>query len=1628
MKTSIQSRFILPSLVVSLTFGAWLFAGSLAAAADVETPNGHEAHSAVNHAAMGMIDNSQEPWAQKLKGQTIVENAIEGRPNRAAMVEMQHNRLMEQMAKQAQDGQGSNTGLFNGMSTMHQYDGQGYLLASQSAGEPVATSGGRCPSTVPVKKYDISAINVEISLNQWLDFYPGYMYVLTENLEKVRAEEAKNKAARENEKDQFDTGAVTNGIQGDYIQPLVIRGNQGDCVKITLRNALEGGEAVSLHIHGSSMIMSGTGKPATTTNSDATVAKGKSADMEWYILPDTQEGGRQFHTYSNDRELTVMGLFGTFVVEPRGSKYLDPLGKGEPTEMASGWQAIIQNGAGPDFREFVIIYHEVGDEAFRPVNKKGDFLPQRDPLTDTYRPGGRALNYRSEPFGINPMHQQHEYFGFEDESMGYSSYTFGDAPTTIPRSYLGDPAKYRLVHGGSEVFHSHHPHGGTIRWLRSPRSSDEMPLWFAAKNGPVKYPVVRTKSDRVDVQVIGPSEAFDLDTECGSGLCQQLAGDFLFHCHVAHHYVSGMWGYWRVYNTMQEGALRTDVMPDLRELPDRKGRMKAGVSSDKLVGKTLDWFGKTFQIVEKGKSNWKSNPAVVTIKDWVEMQLPNQGLPGHKTDEKEQILSYDATVLDWTWKGTTAMTEKESTIANPRYKSEKPGERLPILFEPTTGKVSWPHLKPHFGKRVMFSHDHNPAPWLEMIRKNDDGSPSLDPARPGENGIWSLCPENAGRKYYNIHFIKVPIEITKAHGKEAAIVDKTGLIYVLHEEEEAVRKNNDLRYPLVFRANVYDCVDWTLTSEWEDDDFTNFQSSKINIHPHFIQFDNQSTDGVITGMSYEQSVRPFILLEKKEKKGLPTPMNSPLTAPASKGSKSITVKNAAQYHVKTLLLVGAANVKGNEIQRIAAIKGNTITFENPLKHEHPKGDIVTVEFVRQRIWVDADVGTVFWHDHAFGATTWPHGGFGTLIVEPAGSTYHDPKTGKEIRSGPIADIHTVEPVGYGVNGSFRELMVQVHDTVPHTVNIVTAGNPPGQPVEVALEGGKTVSFQMPEKIAMTPMPFLNGGTHTTGSGLNFRAEPIAQRLANNPDGSQIFSSIVHGDPSTPLLRAYLGDTVVFRLLHTLMNESMDWVLSGHTFLTERYAGDANRKNSIHIGIAERYDLVVPQAGGPQLMAGDYLHFNGRSSKLSEGAWGILRVLDKDVPDLKKLPAGYSGRNEIPASAKSVCPDNAPVKNFSVVAMDRELNFNPKAPDVIEVDFERKIQVKNVEGKIYALEDEAAKVATGLEPNPLTLRVNVGDCVKVNLKNKMANSRASFSAFSLAFDPKDSLGANVGNNPGDQTIAPGESRTYTYYAHPFNGEITSLVWDFGNVMVNPRNGLYGAIVVGAKGSKYRDPKTGQDLSMKNSWVADVIVDRTIPGNENKANYRDVALFFQDEDNIIGTSFMPYVQNVAGLTGVNYRSEPYKAREERGCDLGHMFQPCKVDKPEDPFTPIIEAHAGDPVRLHILGANNEQNQIFGLEKHEWAIEPYMNGADQLSAVQFSGAEVLDVYISSAGGPFKLPSDYVWGNQRLPYSQSGQWGYFRVLPTGDSRILPLSKGETGVQKAETEPVGQVMPAALK
>jgi hypothetical protein len=465
---------------------------------------------------------------------------------------------------------------------------------------------------------------------------------------------------------------------------------------------------------------------------------------------------------------------------------------------------------------------------------------------------------------------------------------------------------------------------------------------------------------------------------------------------------------------------------------------------------------------------------------------------------------------------------------------------------------------------------------------------------------------------------------------------------------------------------------------------------------------------------------------------------------------------------------------------------------------------------------------------------------------------------------------------------------------------------------------------------------------------------------------------------------------------------------------ERYNEDSLPRTTFQIAIAERIDVVLPAAGGPQKMAGDYLYYSGRASHFSEGAWGIIRVLDKKDPSLQPLPS----REEIPASAKELCPAGTPVKNFNVSAVDYAMRFSKSVPEAMEVDLGRNLKLGNASGKAYVLDDEVSPVKGGmLQPHPLTLRVNVGDCVKIKLTNKMAKARAGMHIDGMAFDPKDSTGINVGNNGGDQTVAPGQSRTYTYYAHPEFGENGALIQDWGNVVSNPRDGLFGAIIIGPRGSKYRDPVTGADITMKNSWQADVIVDRSIPGNEHKSNYRDFALQFQDEDNLLGTSFMPYASKVAGLTGVNYRAaNPLDyAVDTDGCDIGTLFS-CVAEK-GGLNTPILEAHVGDAVMIHVFGGFSEQVGVFALDGHEWPVDRF-RGAHLHSSLEFGGSSYLRVDLrGGAGGPAKLPGDYVYMNHRPAYIDAGQWGLLKVLPQGDKRILALSAPELDVRPVAFE-----------
>jgi hypothetical protein len=313
------------------------------------------------------------------------------------------------------------------------------------------------------------------------------------------------------------------------------------------------------------------------------------------------------------------------------------------------------------------------------------------------------------------------------------------------------------------------------------------------------------------------------------------------------------------------------------------------------------------------------------------------------------------------------------------------------------------------------------------------------------------------------------------------------------------------------------------------------------------------------------------------------------------------------------------------------------------------------------------------------------------------------------------------------------------------------------------------------------------------------------------------------------------------------------------------------------------------------------------------------------------------------------------------------------------------------GRVFVLDADKEGLRSGKRsPEPLALHVNVGDCIRVRLRNELPSGKVSFHADRLVYDPRDSQGIAVGRSP-DQSVAPSRERTYTFYAHPDLGEGSALVRDWGDPLTSPGLGLYGAIVVGAAGTTYTDPVSGRDLSMASAWAVDA-------HPAGAPAYRDFAVFMQDDDPLIGTQVMPYTDRVDGVVGLNYRAAPLQQRLAQDPDTATLFN-CIVRG--DPPTPLARAFMGDAVRLHVLAPFSEQGQVFALEGHRWPFEPGLKGSTLAGAVQVGALGALDLVLADgAGGPGHAPGDYVYGDHRGPFKEAGLWGVFRVFAPGDGR----------------------------
>ena len=184
-------------------------------------------------------------------------------------------------------------------------------------------------------------------------------------------------------------------------------------------------------------------------------------------------------------------------------------------------------------------------------------------------------------------------------------------------------------------------------------------------------------------------------------------------------------------------------------------------------------------------------------------------------------------------------------------------------------------------------------------------------------------------------------------------------------------------------------------------------------------------------------------------------------------------------------------------------------------------------------------------------------------------------------------------------------------------------------------------------------------------GVNYKNEPLQFRLGPDCDPAFTFSSYVNGDPITPILRAYEGDSIRFRLLQGAQEESHSFNVHGLRWLKERGSLNSNMEEQQHIGISESFTMetFIPRSG-------DYLWAFETEEDLWNGLWGLIRAFDEKVPDLIPLPdrpeplkrtkplPECTGTKPPPAEDPTLVPvEKGPVRYFDIVAFQLPIIYN-----------------------------------------------------------------------------------------------------------------------------------------------------------------------------------------------------------------------------------------------------------------------------------------------------------------------------------------------------------------------------------
>ena len=232
-----------------------------------------------------------------------------------------------------------------------------------------------------------------------------------------------------------------------------------------------------------------------------------------------------------------------------------------------------------------------------------------------------------------------------------------------------------------------------------------------------------------------------------------------------------------------------------------------------------------------------------------------------------------------------------------------------------------------------------------------------------------------------------------------------------------------------------------------------------------------------------------------------------------------------------------------------------------------------------------------------------------------------------------------------------------------------------------------------------------------------------------------------GDPYTPLLRAYESDKVQVRVLVGATEEGHNFSVDGAVkWLFEPSEPNSGWRSNQMMGISEHFEFVLPSVSvvtGKKPFA-DIMYKAGTSQDdLWNGIWGLLRIyngglgLQSDLKPLPSNPKGNTKGNKVnPQDFNGICPVAAPLRKLNVSAVTAAQAL-PGGTLVYNARPNMNGPLHDPTAVLYVRDSDLDKngvLKAGVPIEPLVLRANAGDCLQINLTNRLPATLPDLAGF------------------------------------------------------------------------------------------------------------------------------------------------------------------------------------------------------------------------------------------------------------------------------------------------------------